>query len=105
MVLLLSVREKVLNSFKNRLFPIKNLDKIATREATLEPATEPEVAKEPATEPEVATEPRKTTKAKLKLKISSLKLCQKFLYKIKNAEKNINEQIFNEFLIICIHHL
>ena len=78
------MQEKVLNSFKSRLFP--------TREQT-EPelATEPELPTEPepATEPEVAT---KTTKAKTKGKMSSLKLCEEFLNKIKNEKKNINEQ-------------
>ena len=60
--LLFSTREKVLNSFKSRLFPITNLDKIPTRE--------------PATKPEVATEPTKTIKAKGKRKIPSLKLLE-----------------------------
>ena len=67
---LFSAREKVLNSFISRLFPIKDLDKIPTRE--------------PATEPEVATEP---TKEKIKCKISSLKLCKDFLNETKNEEK------------------
>ena len=49
--------------------------------------------KEPATEPEVATEP----KAKTKCKISPLKLHENFFKEIKNEEKNINEQMFNEF--------
>ena len=75
--LLFSAREKVLNSFKSRLFPIKKkLNKIPTHE----PATDPEVAKEPATELEIAT---KATKAKTKRKISSLKLQGEFLNKIK----------------------
>ena len=76
---LFSTREKVLNSSKIRLLPIKNLDKIPTRE--------------PA-EQKAAT---KATKAKTKRKISSLKLREEFLNKIKNEEKNINQQIFNEF--------
>ena len=49
--LLFSAREKVLNSFKHRLFPTKYLDNIPTPE----PATEPETA----TEPEVATKKQK----------------------------------------------
>ena len=49
--LLFSAREKVLNNFKTKLFPIKKLDKIPTREPT----------------PELATEPTKQTKSKLKL--------------------------------------
>ena len=56
--LLISARENVLNTFKSRLFPIKNLDKILTREPTSE----------------VAREPTKATKAETKRKISSLKL-------------------------------
>ena len=66
--LLLREREKVLNSFKSRLFPIKNLDKILTREPIPEPTKEPKVAKETATEQEVATEPTKLKKAKTKRK-------------------------------------
>ena len=50
-----SAREKVLNNFKSRLFPIKNFDRIPTREPTLEPT------------PELATEPNKHKKSKLKL--------------------------------------
>ena len=53
--LLFSAREKVPNRFKSRLIPIKNLDKIPTREPTPEVATKPEVAPEP----EVVTEPKK----------------------------------------------
>ena len=72
-----STSEKVLNSFKSRLFLIKELDKTTTREPTPEPAMEPEVATESATKPEVATDLAKATKAskaKTKHKISSLKL-------------------------------
>ena len=81
--LLFSAREKVLNSFKNWLFPIKNLDKIPTRVLKTKPTTEPE----PATEP---------TKAKSKREISSLKLCENFLNEIKNEKiyVYIIEQIF-----------
>ena len=78
--LLFSTKEKVLNSFKSRLFPIKNVVKIPTRKPTPEPATEPEVAREPT----------KATKAKIKRKISSLKLHEELL-------KNINKQIFKEY--------
>ena len=53
--LLFSTREKVLNRFKSKVSPIKNLDKITTRELT-----------EPATELEVAKEPTKVTKCKNK---------------------------------------
>ena len=72
--LLFSAREKGLTSCKSRLFAIKNLDKIPIHETT----------------------PEKATKAKTKRKVSSLKLCEEFLNKIKNDEKNINKQIFNE---------
>ena len=69
-----SAREKFLNSFKSRLFPIKKLDKVPTCEPTPEAATEQEVA----------AEPTKATKPKTKRKISSLKLHEEFLNKIKN---------------------
>ena len=39
--LLFSARENVLNNLGSRLFPMKKLDKIPTRESTPEPATEP----------------------------------------------------------------
>ena len=74
--LLFSAREKLLNSFKSRLFLIKNLDKIPTHEPTPEPATEPEVGTQP-TKAIKATESMKATKAKTKGKISSLKLREK----------------------------
>ena len=80
---------------KSRLFPTKNFNKIPTPE----PATESEVAKEPATKPEVATESIKATKAmktKNQHKISSLKMRENFFNEIKNEEKSINEEIFNE---------
>ena len=75
--LLFSAREEDLDSFKSRLFPIKNVDKILTRKPTPGPATEPEVA----------TEPTKATTTKTKSKIFSLKLREKFLNEIKNDEK------------------
>ena len=59
--MLFSASEKVLNSFKSRLFPIKNLNNILTRELI------PELATQPATKLEVAT---KATEAKDKRKIS-----------------------------------
>ena len=64
--------KKILNTFKSRLFPIKNVDKIPSREPIPEPATEPEVATE-----------SKETKAKTKRKISPLKLREEFLNKVK----------------------
>ena len=90
--LLLSARGKVLNSFKRRLFPIKFFDKIPKRQPTLEPATEAEVAAKPS-------KATKAIKAKTKRKISSLKLREEFLNKIKNEEKNINEQIFRDYFL------
>ena len=71
-------REKFLNSFKSRLFSIKNLDKITTLEPK-EPATEPEIASE-------TTKATKMTKAKTKCKASSLKLHGDFLNKIKKKK-------------------
>ena len=68
LVLLLSATGKVLNSFKSILFPIKNSDKIPTREPTPKSATEKELAKGPEIEPEKATEPTKSTKEKLNAK-------------------------------------
>ena len=92
--LLFSAREKVLNTFKSKLFPIKNLDKIPRHEPVPEPATEPKIAKEPATKPTKATE---ATKVDTKSKTSLLKFWEKCLNEIKNEEKNINKQIFIEF--------
>ena len=80
-----SARIKVLNSFKSRLFQIKNLDKIPTYE------TKPEPTIEPSKEPEIGT------KAETKCKTSSLKLRENFLSGIKDEEKNINEHIFKEY--------
>ena len=71
-------------SEETKLFLIKTLDKILTCEPTPEPEAEPEGA----------AEPTKETKLKTKCKISSLKLHEEFLNKIRNEEKNINRQIF-----------
>ena len=54
------------------------------------------------TKPGVAT---KATKAEFKCKISSLKLCEEFLNKIKNEEKNTNETIFRDYFFIRLHHI
>ena len=70
--LLFSARAKVLNSFKSRLFPIKYLDKIPTRE----PAAEPAADKTPAKS--------KRSKSKLQLEF------------IAN-EKDINDEIFWDY--------
>ena len=80
-------REKVLNSFKRRLFPIESLDKFPTREPTPEAATETIAA-------------AKATKPKAKRKISLLKLGEEFLDKIKSEEKNINKQIFKDYFLL-----
>ena len=73
--LLFSAKEKVLNKFKSRLFPIKNFDKIPICEST------PEVATEPATEP-------------INYKKSKLKLQQEFMNEVIANEKDINYEIF-----------
>ena len=41
LALLFIAREKILDRFKNRLFPIKELNKILTLEQTPEPVKEP----------------------------------------------------------------
>ena len=85
--------EKVLNSFKSRLFAIRGLDKIPTRgptpEKAAEPAAEPtpKVATEPT--PKSATEPLPTEHKK-----SKLKLQQEFMNEIIVDEKYINNEIF-----------
>ena len=67
--LLFKAREYVLNNFKIRLFPIKDLDNILTHESSPEPATEP-----------------------TKHKKSKLKLEQEFMNHIINDEKDINDE-------------
>ena len=89
--LLFSAKEKVLIIFKSRLFSIKNLDQISTREPT-EQGTELEVTTE-------QTKSAKPTKAKTKHKISSLKLREEFLSKIKNEKKTVNETIYRDYLL------
>ena len=66
---------KLLNNFKSRLVPIKNLDEIPTRQPTCEPA------------PELVTEPNKHKKSKSKLQ-------QEFINKIIAKEKDINDKLF-----------
>ena len=81
--LLFSARETVIDIFKSRLFPIKNLDEIQTREPTSEPATKTEVAKEPVTQPEVAKEPATEPEAAKKpIKAKRAKTNTKDLFKI-----------------------
>ena len=72
--MLFSAREKVLNNIKSRLFPIKNLDKISTREPT----------------PKLAPESTKHKKSKLKLQ-------KEFINEIITDEKVINDQIFQNY--------
>ena len=67
----IGAREKVVNNFRSRLFPIKNLDKISTHEPT----------------PEIAPEPTKLKKSKLKLQ-------QKFINEIIADKEDINDHIF-----------
>ena len=74
--MLSSAREKVLNNFKSRLFPIKILDKILTGEPT----------------PELATEPTKQQKK------SKLKLQQDFMNELIADEKDINVEILWTYL-------
>ena len=70
--LLFTAREKVLNSFKRRLFPIKNLEKITTREA--------------AAEPDTGKTPTKDKKSKLKLQLEFIA-----------NKKDINDEIFWDY--------
>ena len=83
--LLFSAREKLLDNFQSRLFPMKKLDKIPTLQPTSEPAAEP--ATEPAAEPtpEVATEPATNP---TKQKKSKLKLQQELINEIIANEKD-----------------
>ena len=74
-----STREKFLNGFKCWLFPIKNLDKIATRKPEAEPAAEPKAG--PAAE-----------KTQNKNKKSNLKLQQDFIREIMDNKNDINKR-------------
>ena len=77
--LFFTAREKVLNNFKNRLFPIRDLE------------PEPEPESEPKTEP-------KHRKSSLKSSLkSSIKSREEFLNEIVNKEKIINEEIFSNY--------
>ena len=92
--LLFRAREKFLIAFKAEYFQKKF--------STHEPAEEPEVSKEQATEPEAA---RRAKKGRTKCKISSWKLREEFLNKIKNKEKYINGQIFKYFFYQTLLYL
>ena len=84
----LSVREKILNNFKSKIFSIKNSNQIPTLDPALEPA--------------VFDTPNPT---KRQINKSSLKISEFFLNKIANDKTNINTGIFNEyFLSIRIFH-
>ena len=72
--LLFSARENVLNNLGSRLFPMKKLDKIPTREPTPEPATEP-----------------------TKHKKSKLKLQREFMEEIMADKKDKNDEIFRNY--------
>ena len=81
--MLFSTREKVLKTFKSRLFPRKNFDKIPTPEPAAEPT------------PEVATEPTETTPTKHKQ--SKLKLHKEFMNDIIADQKDIKNEIFLDY--------
>ena len=68
--LFVCTREKVINNFKSRLFPIKDLDKSSS-------------PFQPRRKQHLKQHKIKATKAKTKCKISSLKLHEEFLNKTK----------------------
>ena len=78
--LLFSTRENVLNSFKSRLFPIKKLGKIPTRELA-----------EPAAEPAAEKTPTKNKKSKSKLQQEFIKVI------IANEKDIIANEIFWDY--------
>ena len=65
--LFLSTREKILNNFKSKIFPIKNLGKNPTTEPTPESM------------------------------VFDIKLRENFINKIENDEKNRNNEIFRKY--------
>ena len=75
-----SAREKVLNTFKS----VKNFDKLPTHKPTPEPATEP------------STEPTKHKRSKLKLQ-------QEFITEIFANKKDVNNEIFWNYISIRLH--
>ena len=83
--MLFSIREKVLKSFKSRLFRRKNLDKIPTPEPAAEPT------------PEVATEPTEATPTK-HMK-SRLKFHQEFMNEIIADQKDEKNEIFLDYFM------
>ena len=91
--LLFSTREKVLNRFKSKVSPIKNLDKITTRELT-----------EPATELEVAKEPTKATKSKNKTQNIFINIALRGFKYNQNKKKISISKYLRNFFMINIHH-
>ena len=83
--MLFSIREKVLKSFKSRLFRKKILDKIPTPEPAAEPT------------PEVATEPTEATPTK-HMK-SRLKFHQEFMNEIIADQKDEKNEIFLDYFM------
>ena len=83
--MLFSTREKVLKSFKSRIFPRKNFDKIPTPEPAAEPT------------PEVATEPTEATPTK-HMK-SRLKFHQEFMNEIIADQKDEKNEIFLDYFM------
>ena len=65
--LFLSAREKILNNFKSKIFPIKNLGENPTTEPTPESM------------------------------VFDIKLRENFINKIENDKKNINNEIFRKY--------
>ena len=92
--LLFSARKKILDNFKSRLFPIKNLNKIPTSEPTPEKAAE--LATEPTPKQATDATPTKHNKSKLKLQ-------QAFMNEIIVDKKDINNEIVLNYLNIRIH--
>ena len=86
--LFLSAREKMLNHFKNKIFPIKNLDKIPTLARTPKWTTDTTVFDTPEPAPDLTVfdtpKPRKT-----QIKESQSKLREIFMNKIENYKKYI----------------
>ena len=113
----LSGREKILNSFRSKIFPIKSTRQGQASEKVNDPTSEPaperktvptpeftEKALEQAPESTPKPAPNlsvfdtsKRKKAKAKTKISSPKLCEEFFNEIENEEKKINNEIFQTY--------
>ena len=97
---LFDVREKVLNSFKSDIFPIKNLDKIPT------PKEIPNSKLEPTLNPAVFDTP-KITKAqtkKSKYMTSPLQLRENVVNMVVNDKKTKTMKYSGNILGIRIHH-